>query len=62
MKNIGYMRFGFDTRKVQLSSLILTDQISRDEALEVLKKPYDEKTIHLDIKFICDKLEISEKI
>ncbi|WP_075521052.1 N-acetyl sugar amidotransferase [Candidatus Pelagibacter communis] len=57
-----YERFGFDTRKVQLSSLILTDQISRDEALEVLKKkPYDEKTIHLDIKFICDKLEISEK-
>ena len=63
MKNIGYMRdLVFDTRKVQLSSLILTDQISRDEALEVLKKkPYDEKTIHLDIKFICDKLEISEK-
>jgi N-acetyl sugar amidotransferase len=57
-----YERFGFDTRKVQLSSLILTNQISRDEALEILKKkPYDENTIHLDIKFICDKLEISEE-
>ena len=33
-----YERFGFDTRKVQLSSLILTNQISRDEALEILKK------------------------
>ena len=40
----------------------MTNQISRDEALEILKKkPYDEETIHLDIKFICDKLEISEK-
>lgn len=57
-----YERFGFDTRKVQLSSLILTNQITRDEALEILKKkPYDENTIHLDIKFICDKLEISKE-
>ena len=32
-------RFGFDTRKVQYSSLILTNQMTRVEALERLKKP-----------------------
>ena len=45
-------RFGFDTRKVQLSSLILTGQMTREEALEELKKkPYDENTIHQDIEY-----------
>ena len=35
-------RFGFDTRKTQFSSLILTKQMTREEALERLKKPaYD---------------------
>ena len=34
-----YKRFGFDVRKVQLSSLVLTQQISRDEALAMLEKP-----------------------
>ena len=32
MKVSGFIRFGFDVRKVQLSSLILTKQISREEA------------------------------
>ena len=31
-------RFGYDTRKVQFSSLILTGQMTREEALEELKK------------------------
>ena len=53
-------RFGFDTRKVQLSSLILTGQMTREEALEELKKkPYDENTIHQDIEYIATKLGIS---
>ena len=57
-----FERFGFDTRKVQLSSLILTNQISREEALEILKrKPYDEETINNDFRFIADKLDITEK-
>ena len=29
-------KFGYDTRKVQYSSLILTDQMTREEALEKL--------------------------
>ena len=32
-------RFGFDVRKPQFSSLILTGQMSREEALEKLQKP-----------------------
>ena len=53
-------RFGFDTRKVQFSSLILTGQMTRDEALEELKKKsYDESTIHQDIEYIATKLGIS---
>ena len=53
-------RFGFDTRKVQFSSLILTGQMTREEALEeIKKKPYDENTIHQDIEYIATKLGIT---
>ncbi len=55
-------RFGYDVRKVQFSSLILTGQMTRDEALEELKKPtYDEKEIEREIEFICNKLEIKRE-
>ena len=53
-------KFGYDTRKVQHSSLILTNQMTRDEALEKLSKPaYDPETIHHDFEFIANKLGIS---
>jgi N-acetyl sugar amidotransferase len=53
-------RFGYDTRKVQFSSLILTGQMTREEALKALKKkPYDESTIHQDIEYVATKLGIS---
>lgn len=53
-------KFGFDTRKVQYSSLILTNQMTRDEALEKLKSPsYDPETIHQDFEYIATKLGIS---
>lgn len=53
-------RFGYDTRKVQYSSLILTGQMNRNEAIEKLKKsPYDKETIKNDIKFIANKLSIT---
>ena len=55
-----YERFGYDVRKVQFSSLILTGQMTRDKALEELKKlPYDEENIHHEIEFIANKLDIS---
>ena len=53
-------KFGYDTRKVQFSSLILTGQMTREEALELLKKPaYDPETIEDDIEYIANKLDIS---
>ena len=53
-------RFGFDTRKVQYSSLILTGQMSREEALEKLKKPaYDPEAIEDEFSYIATKLNIS---
>ena len=53
-------RFGFDTRKIQFSSLILTGQMSRNEAIEKLKKPsYDSATIEEDFNYIATKLGIS---
>jgi len=55
-------KFGFDTRKVQYSSLILTGQMSRDEALEKLKTPaYDPDTIDDDFDYIANKLGIESK-
>ena len=53
-------KFGYDTRKVQYSSLILTNQMTRQDALVKLKQPaYNPKTIHQDFEYIARKLEIS---
>lgn len=53
-------RFGYDTRKVQFSSLILTGQMTREEALEKLKVPaYDHATIDDEFAYIAKKLGIS---
>ncbi len=53
-------RFGYDTRRVQYSSLILTGQMTRDEALAKLKAPaYDPATIEEDFEYIATKLGIS---
>lgn len=53
-------KFGYDTRKVQYSSLILTGQMTRDEALEKLAVPaYDPETIDDDFKYIANKLDIT---
>lgn len=52
-------RFGFDTRKVQFSSLILTNQMTRDEALKELKKPaYDPEQVEHDKEFVANKLRV----
>lgn len=52
-------RFGYDTRRVQFSSLILTGQMTRSEALERLKQPaYDPSTIDDDFEYIATKLGI----
>ena len=54
------IKFGYDTRRVQYSSLILTNQMTREEAIERLKKPpYDPETIHQDFEYIATKIGIS---
>lgn len=53
-------KFGYDTRRVQFSSLIVTGQMSREEALEKLKVlPYEESTISQDFEYIAIKLGIT---
>lgn len=53
-------RFGFDVRRNQFSSLILTGQTTREEALQELKKPaYDPETIDQDFEYIATKLGIA---
>lgn len=53
-------RFNFDVRRNQLSSLILTGQMTREDALEILKNPpYDPEMIQQDFDYIASKLEIT---
>jgi len=55
-------RFGYDTRKVQLSSLILTGQMTREKALAILSKPaYNPETIVDEFNYIATKLGISSE-
>ncbi len=55
------VRFGHDIRRAQLSSLIVTGQMTREEALEILAQPplSDEESRKL-LSEIAGKLEISE--
>ncbi|HKZ73243.1 MAG TPA: N-acetyl sugar amidotransferase [Steroidobacteraceae bacterium] len=53
-------RFGYDKRRAHFSSLILTGQMSREQALEKLALPaYDPETIAADFEYIATKLDIS---
>lgn len=55
-------RFDFDMRRVDLSSLILTGQMTREEALAKLEQPpYDPELIQQDIDYIATKLNISNE-
>lgn len=53
-------RFGFDTRKPQFSSLIVTGQMTRDEAIAKLSQAaYPIEEVEKDYAFIASKLRIS---
>lgn len=55
-----YRGFSYDVRKVKYSSLILTEQMTRDEALEKLKEPpWDDSTIKFELEFVANKLGVS---
>lgn len=54
-------KFGFDKRRAHLSSLIVSGQIIREQALDELKKElYPEKQLQEDKEFVCKKLGITE--
>jgi hypothetical protein len=53
-------RFGFDTRRVQYSALIVTKQMTRSDALEKLKTPvYDDQMLARDFEYVATKLGIT---
>jgi N-acetyl sugar amidotransferase len=52
-------RFGYDVRRVQFSSMILTGQMTREEALAALEQPpYDPELIRQDFDYVAAKLGI----
>src|SRR3546814_14150814 len=53
-------RFGYDTRRVQFSSLILTNQMTREDALKELEKPaIPVDQVPHEIEFVATKLGIT---
>ncbi len=55
-------KFGYDKRRAHFSSLILTGQMTRDEAIERISKPeVSSETMEHDINFICSKLGITRE-
>ncbi len=56
------MRYGYDKRRSHYSSLIVTDQMDREIALQLMEKPpYDEKSIKEDKIYLAKKLNLSMK-
>jgi N-acetyl sugar amidotransferase len=55
-------KFGVDKRKAHLSNLICSGQITREEAIEELKKsPYDPSVLASDYDFVLKKLELTRE-
>lgn len=53
-------KFGYDKRRAHFSSLILTGQMTRTEALRrIAERPYDEETIAQDFEYVAVKLGLS---
>lgn len=53
-------RFGYDKRRPHLSSLIVSGQMTREEAMEELAKPlYDPRELEIDVAYFCKKMRIT---
>jgi N-acetyl sugar amidotransferase len=53
-------KFGFDKRRAHFSSLILTGQMTRDEALARISKPeLPEEFLQKEFDFVADKLDLT---
>ncbi len=55
-------KFGYDKRRPHLSSMIVTGQLTREEALHKLDEPlYDPQELEDDIEYFCKKMQLSRK-
>ncbi len=55
-------KFGYDKRRPHFSSLIVSGQMTRDEALAKLQEPlYDPEELETDIEYFCKKLRITRE-
>jgi len=53
-------KFGYDKRRTHFSSLILTKQMNREEALGLIAQPaYDEQLMCQDFEYVAKKLDLS---
>ena len=53
-------KFGFEKRRAHFSSLILTNQMTRDEALERIAKPeMSEQFLRQEFEYVANKLDFS---
>ena len=53
-------KFGYDKRRAHFSSLILTNQMTRDEALNRISKPeLSEEFLQNEFEYIADKLDLT---
>jgi hypothetical protein len=56
------VKFGYDKRKAHLSSLIMSGQITRDDALEeVSKPPSPEAELRDDVEYVMKKLNFTQQ-
>jgi N-acetyl sugar amidotransferase len=53
-------KFGYDKHRAHFSSLILTGQMKREDALNLIAQPaYDQETINQDFEYIAKKLDLT---
>jgi N-acetyl sugar amidotransferase len=53
-------KFGYDKRRAHFSSVILTNQMTRDEALKHIAQPaYDEQEMAQDFEYVATKLDLT---
>lgn len=55
-------KFGYEKRRAHFSSLILTGQMTRDEALDRISRPeLDEQFLRKEFEYVAHKLDLSTK-
>lgn len=55
-------KFGYDKRKLHYSSMVLSKQMTREQALEKLAEPlYDPAELEIDIEYFCKKMRITRE-